>query len=421
MAKRTDFLIRKLNPFRSPHVPLAMLTYFLVGCGVSLVDVSPSAPIWPGPTVTTGRWFNSLSQTPVVRWTAVSGAQSYEYSLGSAANLMDIAPWTSTGLTQSVQPSGNTFIDGVTYFVNVRAVKTSESSAIRSASWTVKTLPTEVFQNPSSTTPGLNPSGEYQPKFAALIDLDGDGILDLIGGRVGFATFKGNGDGTFQAAIEAFTSAPAEMQEYGAADFNHDGIMDIAVSYYNNGPPSTIEVFFGNGTGGFSSQLSVTMSGQSQTTMTTADLNGDGYSDLISVDFTGGLACVSLNNQNSTFAPAVCYGVGAGPKKILAADVNGDGIQDLITSNSNSTTVSVLLGNGDGTFQAAINSPIGNNLYGMASGDFNHDGFVDFAVANFNAATVSVILGNGSGGFAAPVAYSVGAAGTTPIPFRQLI
>jgi uncharacterized protein (TIGR03437 family) len=63
----------------------------------------------------------------------------------------------------------------------------------------------------------------------ALLDLNGDGILDLVGGDSDEAVYMlGNGDGTFQA-VQHFSSAE-EITGFAVADWNNDGIAGLAIS-----------------------------------------------------------------------------------------------------------------------------------------------------------------------------------------------
>ena len=64
-----------------------------------------------------------------------------------------------------------------------------------------------------------------------------------------------------------------------------------------------------------------------------------------------------LGNGNGTFQHPTLFANSTNPSSVTVADVNGDGNPDLIVANS-TCGVSVLLGNGNGTFQK--------------SGDFRH-------------------------------------------------
>ena len=86
---------------------------------------------------------------------------------------------------------------------------------------------------------------------------------------------------------------------------------------------------------------------------------------------------IYLEINNST--PSVSFvqtpfPTGAVPNTVGAADVNGDGKTDVITVNEGDDTVSVLLGNGDGTFGSAMSYPTDGVCEGLAVGDFNGDG-----------------------------------------------
>src|SRR3989475_118573 len=104
-----------------------------------------------------------------------------------------------------------------------------------------------------------------------------------------------------------------------------------------------------------------------------ADFNGDGVLDL-AVEAGPESVAVLLGKGDGTFQAAVNFPAGSHPSSVAVGDFNGDGVRDLVVRNFYSNSVSVLLGKGDGTFQAAVNSPAGNYPYSVAVGDFNGDG-----------------------------------------------
>ncbi|MCA1696661.1 MAG: VCBS repeat-containing protein, partial [Actinobacteria bacterium] len=69
-------------------------------------------------------------------------------------------------------------------------------------------------------------------------------------------------------------------------------------------------------------------------------------------DYLGNTASVLLGNGNGTFQARTAYATGGSPTSIVTADLNGDGKSDVVTTDYGGSTASVLLGNGDGTFQA---------------------------------------------------------------------
>src|SRR5262249_8919471 len=66
-------------------------------------------------------------------------------------------------------------------------------------------------------------------------------------------------------------------------------------------------------------------------------------------------AGVGTYRLSTTFTQAVLpfdgLSVGVLPRAVTVADVNGDGFADVLSANYLSRTVNVLLGNGDGSFQ----------------------------------------------------------------------
>ncbi|MGP0017794.1 MAG: Ig-like domain repeat protein [Candidatus Sulfotelmatobacter sp.] len=158
--------------------------------------------------------------------------------------------------------------------------------------------------------------------------------------------------------------------------------------------------------------------GSGSTSITVADVNGDGKPDVVVANCiaSGNVGCgaegivgVLLGNGDGTFRPVVTYDSGGvGATSIAVADVNGDGKPDLVVANGGGS-VGVLLGNGDGTFQPAVSYNSGGAFPdSVAVADVNGDGKLDVVVANYynSAGTpIGVLLGNGDGTFQPVVSY----------------
>ncbi|MBI5757533.1 MAG: VCBS repeat-containing protein [Planctomycetales bacterium] len=145
-------------------------------------------------------------------------------------------------------------------------------------------------------------------------------------------------------------------------------------------------------------------------TLAVADVNGDGFDDLITANYNDGSVSVLLGAGDGSFQAFTNFPVDAGPLGVAAADLNGDGIADIVTGNYLSNgTVSVLLGNGDGTFQPTTNFTTGDGALFPVIADINGDGRPDIITGNYRAGTVSVLRGNGNGTFVSQSEMTVGA------------
>ena len=266
------------------------------------------------------------------------------------------------------------------------------------------------------------PDAEFQiPTAIITADLDGDGDPDIATTATGnsdtLVVLRNNGDGTFGSLV---SYQPVLSQDYPlavtAADFNEDGATDLAVAFLlRNSAAGNISVFPGNGDGTFRTPVPFDTGTDEPTSLTSADLNGDGRADLAATsqgDDGDGPSDVSvlIGNGDLTFQSAVTYPVGTSPQFVIASDLDGDGRPDLATANYAANNVSVLIGNGDGTFGNATDygAGMGSAPYGVASGDFDGDDKTDLVTANSGTNGISVLPGEGDGTFGTPEPYAAG-------------
>ena len=222
-------------------------------------------------------------------------------------------------------------------------------------------------------------------------DFNGDGFADLVvanGNSTNpFVTvYFGTGTGLFGKGVNA--SLPEGASSIVTADFNNDGVPDVATAAFFH---QNLSILLGVGNGTFQDPVTSTGGGQP---LAAADLNGDGVIDLIT---SAGPVYVHLGNGDGTFAlPSLVLTVDEPLNGRLAvADFDGDGHVDL--AGSVGGRIGVLSGRGDGTFGLPLVSPLFG--YDPTAGDFNRDGKMDLVVANDDH--FQILLGIGNGDFSA--------------------
>ncbi len=249
------------------------------------------------------------------------------------------------------------------------------------------------------------------PYSLAVGDLNGDGKPDVAvtvyclsstscPSNGGVNVLLGNGDGTFQPAV-GFSSGGYSTYWVAMVDVNGDGKLDLLVTNQcatrNNCNNGTVAVLLGKGNGTFKPAVAYGAGGYARAyTVAVQDLNGDGFLDLVVAEQCSDSTCVAggvgvlLGTGTGTFGTAVSYPTGGVVAvSATAGDVDGDGKPDLVavnvacSSTCNSGSVAVLLGNGDGTFQtASVFNVNGDFTYSVAGADLNGDGALDLLAAS---------------------------------------
>ncbi len=275
-------------------------------------------------------------------------------------------------------------------------------------------------------TGGFGPEADFAiGSFASSVtsdDLNEDGNPDLVLTSPGstwplpdrdgtVSVLLGDGSGGFAPRTDIAYVIWEQLGDVNTADFNADGKLDLAVTNTVYPSPSlgtygSVSVLLGDGTGGFGPKTDFLTGNESSGSVTTADFNADGNTDL-AVTSTWAVS-ILLGDGTGGFGPSSDFPTGTRPVSVTTDDFNSDGRPDLVMASNFESNVSVLLGDGSGGFASRSDFRTGRSPNSLTTDDFNSDGTSDLAVANGGANSVSVLLGDGSGDFAKKADFATG-------------
>ena len=182
---------------------------------------------------------------------------------------------------------------------------------------------------------------------------------------------------------------------YGAsvADLNRDGYLDLVLSGYNRRPGAKTDIsriYYGSTTG-FSVERIHDLEAIGAEPATIADFNRDGWLDIVFPNRKSGFTDGSIvyygspsgfSKQRSVIIPT------ANTTRSQAADLNGDGWLELIFSNqiesgSQFTPNLIYWGGPEGFALQRRTELAGWGSYGICVADFNRDGYLDLAIPSY--------------------------------------
>jgi hypothetical protein len=314
----------------------------------------------------------------------------------TATSIAEMGAWGDYTLTGTMTEAGGTVAPTGT----ISFLDASNGNSVLA----VGSLGTAVagigWPNPKSLP---NTQGTY---FVLVVDLNRDGIPDLVLGSNQVSIFLGKSDGTYTKAATPSIQGPTSYPIV-SADFNGDGIPDLAVPLYGS---NEIAILLGKGNGTFANPIMASVPGSNVNVgqVVVGDFNGDGIPDLAVIDSDNSVVDILLGNGDGTFTAETTNPPISGiPSHVATGDFNGDGKTDLAVAE-NAGTIAILLGNGDGTFAASGSVNSGTSGPPIAVADFNGDGKLDIAVPAGTGTNelLTVLTGNGDGTFNSPFSGS---------------
>jgi len=189
-----------------------------------------------------------------------------------------------------------------------------------------------------------------------------------------------------------------------AGDMNGDGYSDVIIGAPQYGADGRAYIYFGGSS--MNNIVDVVLNGEAlgvvfgNSVSTAEDVNGDGYSDVIVGDYqynsNAGRAYIFFGgNSVDNIADKILTGFaisGLGFSVASAGDVNGDGYSDVITgiiyANSNSGLSNIYFGGNqmDSVADVIMSADLAGSNFGWSvspAGDVNGDGFSDVIVGAY--------------------------------------
>jgi len=233
-----------------------------------------------------------------------------------------------------------------------------------------------------------------------LADFNGDGFPDIAVSNDApdkKLVYFNDGKGNFSIGSE-FGHPEWPTRNLSIADINNDGLPDIILANRGDVGKTSNYICLNGGKGMFTAHC-IPVASYPATTIVPADINKDGFIDLVVPHRDGGQSYVYLGSASFTFSDdrRIPFGPPDATIRVAAvADCNADNIPDIVTIDENKG-VALYFGQKDQTFSAGISLADAKTVpYALAIADLNNDKKPDIIVGHVEAPS-TIFFNDGTG------------------------
>lgn len=225
-----------------------------------------------------------------------------------------------------------------------------------------------------------------------VVDLDGDGHVDLIFGHAfELGLLRGAGDGTL-APGKAIAPSPGYSAFISAVvDFNLDGALDVLASHQQFPGPSSWDVLLNQGDGVLHASTSIAK--PNGLVRAVGDLQGDGIPDLVAPLPDVNMLRAWVGDGLGGLAGQPAFVAGAWFAGLELLDLDSDGRGDLLTASG--VGMAILRNLGHLEFGPAQQLPAIHGKSIRIAADFDEDGRTDVLTGSQSGEVVNLADGQG--------------------------
>lgn len=302
--------------------------------------------------------------------------------------------------------------------------RSSHSTAVSQLTLTKSPNTAAIFQD-MIKIPLLTGNNTEESSALAAIDINGDGLLDLIGGRstpilqdtkLALDLFINQGNGGFVTAdLNGYVSGPLpslnNTSELLSADFNGDGIDDMFIAGRGAAVQTltgeTNQLLLSDGENNWqSSSSNLPNNIDAIQRISTADIDKDGDLDiLVASTLSSGSPYLLVNDGKGLFTKSEPFKqaqlIAVDPTVVHLADLNNDGAADMVIGGSKVSSPYVVFNDGNGAFGEQVTTELplpdlstSDYALDIQSLDVNGDGWLDLLVSSTRSAQVAAYDGN---------------------------